>query len=229
MTCKVTVMPRKPTTRKRASKKGVKAAADRAERKSNGKEVKAKTSVLDRPETKPPTRTPSKRGRKTLYRKDYAHIARSMCDLGATDHQLAIAFGVTTTTIWRWQSRHKEFGDAVKVGKEACDDRVERALYQKAVGYTYNSEKIIAYEGVPTRVPIVEHVPPDTAAGKHWLLNRRPKDWSAGQVLKHAGHDGGELFKEAATELDIARRIAFTLARAAAVDAEAEPIGPVTS
>jgi hypothetical protein len=39
----------------------------------------------------------------------YAKIAAQMCKLGATDADLAAAFGVTTVTIWNWQSRYEEF------------------------------------------------------------------------------------------------------------------------
>ena len=48
----------------------------------------------------------------------------------------------------------------LKAGKAEADDRVERSLYSR--GYSFNSEKIFCNkDGEVTRVPIVEHVPPD--------------------------------------------------------------------
>ena len=52
---------------------------------------------------------------------------------------------------------------------------VERSLYSRAVGYSFNSEKIFCNkDGEVTRVPIVEHVPPDVTAQIFWLKNRKP-------------------------------------------------------
>jgi hypothetical protein len=115
--------------------------------------------------------------RPSLYKPEYARVAKSMCLLGATDVDLAEAFDVNTSTIWRWQARYPEFCNALRVGKAEADDRVERSLYQRAVGYTYDSEKLFCYEGEVTRAEIVEHVPPDVGAAKLWLHNRRPDKW----------------------------------------------------
>jgi hypothetical protein len=52
-----------------------------------------------------------------------------MCKLGATNADLAEAFGVSTRTIWRWRSNNREFCQALRIGKGPADDRVERALY----------------------------------------------------------------------------------------------------
>ena len=49
---------------------------------------------------------------------------------------------------------------------------VERSLYSRAVGYSFNSEKIFCNKDREvTRVPIVEHVPPDVTAQIFWLKN----------------------------------------------------------
>jgi hypothetical protein len=49
--------------------------------------------------------------------------------------------------------------------REEADARVKRSLYSRAVGYSFNSEKIFCNkDGEVTRVPIVQHVPPDVTA-----------------------------------------------------------------
>jgi hypothetical protein len=73
-------------------------------------------------------------GRPSSYRPEFAHIARALCCRGATDYELAEEFGVTTVTIWRWGARNEEFCNALKEGKDAFDDRVERSLAQRAIG-----------------------------------------------------------------------------------------------
>ena len=80
-------------------------------------------------------------------------------------------------TVYRWQHDHPEFCQALKVGKEASGNRVEKSLYRRVVGYSYDAVKIMGYEGVYTPVAYVEHVPPDTTACIFWLKNRRRDLW----------------------------------------------------
>jgi hypothetical protein len=77
------------------------------------------------------------------YRPEFAELAKKMCELGATNAELAGIFGVSISTIDLWSVLHREFADALKIGNnEAADNRVLRALYQRAVGYTYEKTQI---------------------------------------------------------------------------------------
>ncbi len=116
-------------------------------------------------------------GRPSSYRPEFVKIAEEMCKLGATDFELAKAFSVCTATINEWRNRHVEFSSALKNGKEPSDERVERSLFQKACGYTFESEKIFNYQGEVVRATCIEHVPPDTTAAIFWLKNRRKEVW----------------------------------------------------
>jgi hypothetical protein len=68
---------------------------------------------------------------------------------------------------------------------------VVSSLYHKAVGYTFESEKIFQHQGEIIRAPVREHVAPDTTAAIFWLKNRRPADWRDKQ--EHTGPDGGPI------------------------------------
>jgi hypothetical protein len=128
-------------------------------------------------------------GRPTLYKPEYAEQAAKLCALGATDAELADFFKVTTVTIWRWQSAHVEFCNALKRGKYAADERVERSLYARAMGYTFDAVKIFMPAGAkePVYAKYQEHVPPDTTAAIFWLKNRRAEQWrdKSEQVIRH--------------------------------------------
>ncbi|MGK7870776.1 hypothetical protein [Falsiroseomonas sp. E2-1-a20] len=129
---------------------------------------------------KPPPRfavpaTPT--GRPSSYRPEFAEQAAKLCTLGATDIELADFFKVERTTIWRWSQVHAEFCNALKVGKDAADERVQRSLFAKAIGYTHDAVKVLQHDGAPVIVPYREHVAPDTTAAIFWLKNRRPKEW----------------------------------------------------
>lgn len=116
-------------------------------------------------------------GRPTLYRKEYVEQARKLCEFGATEMELADFFEVSVMTIRNWAANHRPFFDALKLGKEQADERVKRSLYHKAIGYSFDAEKIFQYEGEPVKVPYREHIPPDTTACIFWLKNRRPDLW----------------------------------------------------
>lgn len=130
-------------------------------------------------------------GRPSEYEDDYAEQAKKLCALGATDVDMADFFGVSLRTINNWKVRYPEFLHALKEGKDAADDRVERSLYHRAVGYTFDAVKIMSYEGSVIEAPYREHVPPDTTAAIFWLKNRRPSDWRDRREL--SGPDGGPI------------------------------------
>lgn len=162
---------------------------------------------------------PAVMGRPTGFKPEYVEIARQMCANGATDYDLAEEFGVTTVSIWRWQATHTDFCNALQVGKGAYDNRVERSLAQRAVGYTYHSEKIIAPKqgSTPIRVPVVEHVPPDVGAAKLWLASRRKESWSMTENSTQVTVNNNSVnLSDPRALLDLARWMAFTMTAAVA-------------
>src|SRR3546814_16458701 len=108
----------------------------------------------------------------SAYKPEYAEQARKLATLGAIDREIGEFFGVTDCTIRNWRHRHAEFNDALQIGKDAADARVERSLYQRAVGYSFDAEKIMQDKGVVVRADYVEHLPPDVSAAQYWLNNR---------------------------------------------------------
>lgn len=134
---------------------------------------------------------------------------------------MAEFFDVDTATIYRWKYAHQDFCDAVKAGKEQADERVARALFNRAVGYSFESEKVFQSNGKIIRAQIVEHVPPDPGAAMNWLKNRRPGEWRDKQQLEHTGKDGGpittvatfDLSKMTDAELDAYRTLAAASGR----------------
>lgn len=128
-----------------------------------------------------------KKGRPSAYKPEFIEQAKKLCQLGATDIELADFFGVTERTIYRWQIEHPEFCQALKLGKTAADDRIERSLFRRALGYSHEAVKILQNNGVPVVVPYTEHYPPDTTAAIFWLKNRRPGEWRDKREVEHSG------------------------------------------
>lgn len=137
-------------------------------------------------------------GRPSSFKLEFVAQAQKLCELGATDVELADFFEVSINTIGNWKSRYPEFLGALKAGKEAADDRVERSLYARANGYTFDAVKIFMPAGAkePVMAPYREHVPPDVTACIFWLKNRRKDEWRDKQDLEHTGKDGQPLIPE---------------------------------
>jgi hypothetical protein len=129
-------------------------------------------------------------GRPTEYREEFAVQAAKLCNLGATDDELADFFEVHRATIYRWKHDHEDFCDAVKVGKAVADERVIRSLYQKATGYNITEQQAVKVkleqfrEGVEV-VEVEKHMPADTTAAIFWVKNRRPEEWRDKTVVEH--------------------------------------------
>jgi hypothetical protein len=136
-------------------------AARRADLKARLQEVNAK-----------------RRGRPPVYQEEYVEIAERLCRIMfAIDSQIAEFFGVTEKAINEWKNKHPAFGEAIKGGKDIADARVERSLFERAIGFKHPAVKIMQFEGEPVIVPYEEIYPPDTAACIYWLSNRQKGRW----------------------------------------------------
>jgi hypothetical protein len=98
-----------------------------------------------------------KRGRKSAFRPEHVLIAKACARFGAIEDEIANELNIGPATLDRWKQKYPEFRCALKAGKETSDDRVERSLYQLAIGW--NGQ------------------PPNTTAAIFWLKNRRPDRW----------------------------------------------------
>lgn len=134
-------------------------------------------------------------GRPTDYKPEYCEQAKKLCALGATDQEMADFWGVHVRSVYRWKAEHDDFCQALKAGKEVADERVERSLYQKAIGYEQDAVKIFmpASKEEPVYAEYREKIAPDTTAAIFWLKNRRPDLWRDKQQHEHSGPDGGPI------------------------------------
>lgn len=137
-------------------------------------------------------------GRPSKYEDKFAEQVIPLCEHGFTDQELADFFKVNIATLYRWKAAHPEFRDAIKSAGEVADDRVERSLYQKAIGYEQDAVKVFMPSGAsePVYAPIRERVAADTTAAIFWLKNRRKEKWLDTSRQEQTGPDGGPVKKE---------------------------------
>lgn len=146
-------------------------------------------------------------------------------DLGlraATDFEAAQWFGVTVSTLNLWKTRDPAFAEALQLGKDIADGRVEATLYHKATGYSYPSEEIKVINDTIVRVPIIKHVPPSDTAIIFWLKNRQRQRWRDVQDHKVEGKVDVDVSDKAADPRALAMAIIAAL-REAATTADEEP------
>ena len=155
-------------------------------------------------------------GRPTDFKPEYIEQAQKLCDLGATDGDLADFFEVDARTINRWKHVHPEFCQSLKTGKEVADERVSRSLYHRAVGYRQPAVKIFMPGGAtePVYAPYEEQITPDTTAAIFWLKNRRPQEWRDRIINEHTGKDGGPIETASASPRELARAVLSMLREA---------------
>ena len=130
-----------------------------------------------------------------LYNPDYHDDwAWSLALKGATDQELAEAFGVSKRTILRWKNEHPSFAEAYQRGKDVADAKVKKALYQRAIGYeVIEKESTVDVdpktgESKPVRVKtITKQIAPDTMAIMYWLNNRSKGEFAQRQEVTLCG------------------------------------------
>ena len=140
-----------------------------------------------------------------LYNPDYHDDwAWSLALKGATDQELAEAFGVSKRTIIRWKKDHPSFAEAYQKGKDIADAKVKKSLYQRAIGFEVTEKESIVDvdpktgESKPVRVKTVtKKIIPDTMAIMYWLNNRSKGEFAQRQELTL----GGELKTSPAANL----------------------------
>ena len=121
-------------------------------------------------------------GRPSTYNKEMAFTANRLCQLGATDAEVAEYLGISQAQCRAWKHMHEDFNSALKPAGTIADDRVVRSLYQQALGYTLIEKETIVITAGPNKGQTQEItrekvVPPNTAAQIFWLKNRRKTEW----------------------------------------------------
>lgn len=119
----------------------------------------------------------AKSGRPSKFDTVNLDNVRLLAERGFTDKEMSNVFGITEQTWNNWKSAHPHFFESLKEWKRSADANVERALFERATGYSHPEDKIFNDSGKAMRVETVKHYPPDTTAGIFWLKNRQPDKW----------------------------------------------------
>jgi len=134
----------------------------------------------------------------SLYNPQYHDSwAWSLAIKGATDAEVADAFGISRKQVCVWKEKYPTFAAALQSGKDAADAQVEKKLFERCMGFEYEEEEQVidvAREGGPKIGRIVKRkrrVLPDTMAMMYWLNNRKRStgEWSQRQEVALSAAD----------------------------------------
>ncbi len=121
---------------------------------------------------------------KKLFSDAERKLIIALFEEGKTDQEIAKKLEIPRTT-FRDQLEYNGIKPEVKSAKDVADEKVEDALYQRAIGYSHPEDKIFNDNGTPLIVPTTRHYPPDVAAIAFWLKNRQPGKWKDKQEVEN--------------------------------------------
>ena len=101
---------------------------------------------------------------------------------GDSPNDIAKNIGVSRQTLDKWIKSSETMQDAIRQGSDLVNYRVENALLKSALGYKTKNvtvTTIMRYGKVveEQKQEEVVDVPPNVAAVKMWLYNKKPRDW----------------------------------------------------
>ena len=118
-------------------------------------------------------------GRPTEYKPKFVQMAKRAAEAGFTDMEIAELLGVSEQTLNTYKRLYKDFSFALRAGKDGPDERVERSMFMRAVGFEIDTEEL--FYDKDTKEVLHEktrkYYPPDVTAGYRWLENRRADRW----------------------------------------------------
>ena len=133
-------------------------------------------------------------GRKSIFCEEIQKQALKLAFHGLTILQMAEFFDVGISTFKRWLNKHPLFRTALKREKDIADERVEKSLYKRALGFRYTEktyERQLDLKTGKADLVLVKSVrktmPPDTTACIFWQKNRQPDRWRDVQDRRFTG------------------------------------------
>jgi len=127
---------------------------------------------------------------KRLFLPNHLDQVRAIAMRGVTEEQMSELLDISETQIGRWKKEYPAFQKALENGYTDADVAVFGSLYQTAVCYSHDEEKIFQWDGEIIRAQTIKHHKPDVAAIKLWITNRQREHWKdRQQVGVHGGAD----------------------------------------
>jgi hypothetical protein len=125
-------------------------------------------------------------------------LARNMARAGLSHTMMARIFGIAPSTFSLWKAQHPAFLKALEQGTEQVDKALETTAIQRALGYSYETEKAFQ-TGV--KMTVTETLPPEPNLLKFMLERRQAEKYREIKEVQHT-HNAGAMFQEFLKRMD---------------------------
>lgn len=139
-------------------------------------------------------------------KKENLELIAAWCRDGYNDEAIAAMMGINPRTLYKWKQKYGQIEQAMLINKNLADARVEKALYDRALGvkvHKVTHEITIDPKTGKRTVKTYEtdeEIPPDYRSISFWLRNRRPETWRDKQEVEVKGDVSISTALEAARE-----------------------------
>jgi len=103
----------------------------------------------------------------TKYDENFPERAMDFASEGMTDSQIAYQLGVSRSSFYNYKQQHPRFAEAIDVGRDVIDSRVENRLLELALGNYTITIHVTDHEG-RTRTTVKDAIP-NLKAIQYWL------------------------------------------------------------
>ena len=103
----------------------------------------------------------------TKYDENFPERAMDFASEGMTDSQIAYQLGISRSSFYNYKQQHPRFAEAIDVGRDVIDSRVENRLLELALGNYTITIHVTDHEG-RTRTTIKDAIP-NLKAIQYWL------------------------------------------------------------
>ena len=103
----------------------------------------------------------------TKYDESFPERAMDFASEGMTDSQIAYKLGISRSTFYNYKQQHTRFAEAIDVGRDVIDGRVENRLLELALGNYTITIHVTDHEG-RTRTTVKDAIP-NLKAIQYWL------------------------------------------------------------
>src|SRR6476660_9410036 len=126
-------------------------------------------------------------GRPSEYNgEETCKLARNMARAGLSHTMMARIFGIAPSTFSLWKAQHPAFLKALEQGTEQVDKALETTAIQRALGYSYETERAFL---IGVEMTATETLPPEPNLLKFMLERRQPEKYREIKEVQHT-HNG---------------------------------------
>jgi hypothetical protein len=156
-------------------------------------------------------------GRPSKYDpKFHVKTVRNMAKVGLSEAMMSRILGINPSTFAAWKAQHSALSKALEYGREVCNGALEATAIQRALGYSYETEKAFQ-TGV--KLTVTETLPPNEYLLKFLLERRMGEQYRPTKEVVHT-HNAGALFQSMLQRMDAEAKLRLPAPQVIDVKAE---------